>query len=342
MRLYSLRPMTHFTTNPAGARLHPPPHCNPSDTPTATSSPPQPQPPTPTTTARHHPHNWFPALIPFTTSHRRYNTPRLIRSHHTNMRQTHFAIGRAMRRYGRRNANLRFAIMCDMDSLHLLRLLRRRLQAKRDVLKVLARSLLITSTCFNLNGFSKQESLRNFRFFPFEIPKIAKLMAYNQSRTTRNGYKSDPITACCIVLRKLFCPTRWSDVEALFGMLASALSEIFWETVESFLSHVGHLLDFRQTFLTRRAERYASTIYAKGAALDNCVGFIDCTRTQMCRPVGANAMQRSVYSGHKRFHCLIYQTITTPDGLIFSMYSPEVGRRHDMTLYRQSKIGDDL
>ena len=40
--------------------------------------------------------------------------------------------------------------------------------------------------------------------------------------------------------------------------------------MESFLSHVGQLLDFRQTLLTRRAERYASTIYAKEAALDKC------------------------------------------------------------------------
>ena len=102
------------------------------------------------------------------------------------------------------------------------------------------------------------------------------------------------------------------------------------------------MLDFRQTLMTRRAERYASTVYAKGVELENCVGFINYTRIQMCRPGGENAMQRSVYSGHKRLHCLIYQTITSPDDLIFSMYGPKVGRRHDMTLYRQSKIGDDL
>ena len=161
------------------------------------------------------------ATVPFD------NAPRPIQSHPTYMRQTHFAIGRAMRRCSRRNAKLRLAFICDMDYLQLLRQLRRRLQAKWDLLKVRARSLLITSNRFNLNGFSNQESLRNFRFLPFEIPKIAKLMAYNQSRTTRNGYQSDPITTCCIVLRKLSCPTRWSDVEILFGMHASALSEIF-------------------------------------------------------------------------------------------------------------------
>ena len=124
----------------------------------------------------------------------------------------------------------------------------------------------------------------------------------------------------------------------LFGMHASALSEMFWETVESFLSHIGHLLYFGQALLTQRAERYDSIICAKGAALDNCLGFIDCARIQMCRPGVAKAMRWSVYPGHKRFHCLIYQTTKTREGLIFSMYGPDVGRRHDMTLYRLTLV----
>ena len=40
--------------------------------------------------------------------------------------------------------------------------------------------------------------------------------------------------------------------------------------------------------------------------------------------------------------CLIYQTITTPDGLIFSLYGPEVGRRHDVTLSRERGIQERL
>lgn len=36
-------------------------------------------------------------------------------------------------------------------------------------------------------------------------------------------------------------------------------------------------------------------------------------------------------------HCLVYQTITTPDALMFSFYGPDVGRRHDLTLLRQSQ-----
>ena len=62
----------------------------------------------------------------------------------------------------------------------------------------------------------------------------------------------------------------------------------------------------------------------------------------MARPGGSGCNQRACYSGHKRFHYLVYQTITTPDGLIFSLYGPEVGRRHDLTLLRNSGISERL
>lgn len=37
----------------------------------------------------------------------------------------------------------------------------------------------------------------------------------------------------------------------------------------------------------------ARTIYEKGAPLDNCVGFIDCTKIQMVRPGGFRLLQRA-------------------------------------------------
>eukprot|EP00171_Calliarthron_tuberculosum_P001540 IDg1540t1 len=57
---------------------------------------------------------------------------------------------------------------------------------------------------------------------------------------------------------------------------------------------------------------------------------------------GASTLQRSCYSGHKRFHRLVYQTITTPDGLILHLYGSMEGRQPDAYLYRQSGIDEDL
>lgn len=139
------------------------------------------------------------------------------------------------------------------------------------------------------------------------------------------------------MLQRLASTTRWTDLEAKFGIFASQMSEVFWDMVKNFTDTNESLLYLRGAFLRSRASAYANAIAEAGAPLPRCVGFIDCTKIKISRPGGHGSLQRSVYSGHKRMHCLIYQTLTTPDGLMFPLYGPEVGRRHDLTLFRQSQ-----
>lgn len=40
-------------------------------------------------------------------------------------------------------------------------------------------------------------------------------------------------------------------------------------------------------------------------------------------------------SSHKPFYCIMYQNIISSDGLMFCMYGMEVGRCHDLELYRE-------
>lgn len=157
-----------------------------------------------------------------------------------------------------------------------------------------------------------------------------------------NGYRTNRVLSCCIVLRRLATSVRWCDLEHVFGMHASALSELFWESVESFVTDMQHLLLFRAGIMTRRAVSYAETVQGKRVRLSNVVGFIDCTKIQMCRPGGYGSLQRTCYWGHKRFYCPIYQSVTTPDVLIFHLNRLESGRRHDITLYRQSGLDEVL
>ena len=84
--------------------------------------------------------------------------------------------------------------------------------------------------------------------------------------------------------------------------------------------------------LTARAKRYAVSMMTAGGPLDTCVDVMDCTKIKIRRPRGHGSLQRDSYSGQNRMHCLICQTITTRDGLIFSLYGPEVGRKHGVTL----------
>lgn len=90
----------------------------------------------------------------------------------------------------------------------------------------------------------------------------------------------------------------------------------------------------RGNVLRKRAILHADVIRDAGEKLDSCVEFIDCTTIKICRPGDTNKSQRSVCSGNKRIHCIIYKNITTPDGLMFSIHGSDVGRRHDLTPFR--------
>ena len=56
----------------------------------------------------------------------------------------------------------------------------------------------------------------------------------------------------------------------------------------------------------------------------------------------ASEMQCIVFSGHKCKHALNFQTLITPDGLIYHASGPLEGRRHDWTIYVLSRIDEKL
>lgn len=259
------------------------------------------------------------------------------------MRQKRFSKNAVIERINRSKRRLRIMLANDADEELMLACYLRLRRARADLNKINARAMQIAMTSFNLNAYCEEEAFRLFRFRPKDVGKITELCSWTSGKTQRSGYVVEPTTAVCAVLRKLSFPTRWRDIDVMFGMSAAAMSEVFYEVIERLYETHGDVLEtFREGMIAERAELYAKAISEKGAPLTNCVGFIDCTKIQMSRPGGRSSLQRSSYSGHKRFHCLIYQNVTTPDGLMFYMYGPEVGRRHDMTLYRESGLGEVL
>lgn len=61
---------------------------------------------------------------------------------------------------------------------------------------------------------------------------------------------------------------------------------------------------------------------------------------QIARPRGLQ--QRATFNVHKRFNYLKFQAVAAPDGLILHLYGLVEGRRHDITMLRQSNIGPML
>ena len=139
----------------------------------------------------------------------------------------------------------------------------------------------------------------------------------------------DSVTATFILLRRFAYPCRSKDLEIVFWMHSSALSEVFYEILSLLIEKCcGLVLTFRAEFMEERAAKYAASVHERGGALCNCVGFIDGTEIEMARPIGYYR-QPSVYGGHKPMLCLSQQIITTSDGLIFHLDGPVEGRQPD-------------
>lgn len=231
----------------------------------------------------------------------------------------------------------------DVDLRAKIGMARRAAMLRHHLREIVSRSARIALKDFDLNDYDERRALRDFRFLTSEIrTKLVGFFAWNKSRTDRNRYKCDGLLATCVVLRRLASPARWEDLAEDFGKFPGQLSEIFWESLERMLEVRGHLvLNWRDDLMSRRAAMYAEHIH-EHAPLDTCVGYMDCTKQKVSRPGGHNRNQRALYTGHKRTWCLKWQTVSTPDGLIFHIWGPEDGRRHDSTLYRKSDIDSIL
>ena len=66
-------------------------------------------------------------------------------------------------------------------------------------------------------------------------------------------------------------------------------------------------------------EQCADAIQERGAALENCFGFIEGTVRPISRP---DENKRLLYSGRKRIHALKFQSVAVPNVLIPHLNGP--------------------
>jgi len=214
------------------------------------------------------------------------------------------------------------------------------LRVRRDLARCVARTRAVRCSSFNINSFSTEQALYFFRFKPADLSRVAGLLDV-QAGSSRRHHKASAVEGLCVVLHRMSSPARWRDLEPMFVRSSSSQCELFYETIKQLGIRWSSLLcAWRGDLMVERAAMYAQHVIEKGGGLDNSVGFIDGTGLFVALPGGA--LQRSVYSGHKRTHMLKFQTVATPDGLIFHLFGPEEGRRHDVTMYREAGMEKSL
>ena len=137
-----------------------------------------------------------------------------------------------------------------------------------------------------------------------------------------------------ILLKRVSYPYRLGDLIPRFAQPVSELSLITNHILDYIYAvHAHRITPWNQDILNPVAlQSYADAIYRKGAALDNCLGFIDGTVRPISRP---GERQRVAYNGHKRVHALKFQSLALPNGLIGNLYGPAgtflLGKRHFYT-----------
>ncbi|XP_023015958.2 uncharacterized protein [Leptinotarsa decemlineata] len=195
---------------------------------------------------------------------------------------------------------------------------------------------------FDLNELVPAEVKNNFRFDKDNIIRLARALGLPNEIVTQQRHRISGLHGLCILLRRLAYPNRLCDLEPLFGLSAQSLSQIANEVADIIYQNHGHLIENLQNLPWLNLDKlryYSHAVFAKDAPLNNCWGFIDGTTRAICRPTEE---QENYYSGHKRYHCVKYQSLLSPDGLILSLKGAYPGRRHDAGIFRISHLYDEL
>ena len=124
-----------------------------------------------------------------------------------------------------------------------------------------------------------------------------------------------------MLLRRLAYPCRYSDMIPRFGRPTPVWSVVTNEVLDFIYNTHSHKITEWNLALPSPTllQTHADAVNAKGAALNNCFGFIDGTFRPIARP-GEN--QRVVYNGYKRVHALKFQSFALPNGMIANMFGP--------------------
>ncbi|XP_048588229.1 uncharacterized protein LOC116608277 [Nematostella vectensis] len=188
-----------------------------------------------------------------------------------------------------------------------------------------------------LGDMSEAELKAEFRFGRGEIDLLLEALQIPESFNCINGTVSSGLEGLLMFLRRFAYPCRLGDMIPRFGRSIPELSLILSEVTDFIVNTHGHLLlDLNQPWLQPfQLESFARAISRKGAALDNCWGFVDGTVRPICRP---GEHQRIMYNGHKRVHGIKFQSVVAPNGLIANLFGPVEGKRHDARMLQMSGL----
>lgn len=153
---------------------------------------------------------------------------------------------------------------------------------------------------FNFEEVVDSECRAEFRVNKSGPPLLAERLQIPDAFVCNQGSVCEGMEALCILLRRLSYPagTQISMIPR-FGRPAPVLSMVTNKALDFIYdTHGRRIKEWNHDLLSpARLKTYADAVYAKGAALENCLGFVDSTVRPIARP---DENQKVVYNGHKK------------------------------------------
>ena len=194
----------------------------------------------------------------------------------------------------------------------------------------------------NIETLEDEECFQMFRFFKEDLYHLKDCLNLPDRVVCRNGTTESGINTLAILLRRLAYPNRLCDLVPIVGRSVQEISEIFYAGIEHIYDNFHDLItDINAPFWLSNnyLDTYCGAVSRKGSVMNNIWGFIDGT----CRPIARpSRYQKVVFSGHHRTHCLKFQSVVIPNGLIANLFGPVEGSRHDSFLLRESNLLNNI
>lgn len=181
------------------------------------------------------------------------------------------------------------------------------------------------------SGWSDAECVEYLRFTRVQIAQLIIHLQIERFAQLRHScrYTVSAEQALCMLLYRLASPSRLQDMVLVFRVSRSYISSITNTLVDYLYGLFKEKLLWDHKRLTlQKLKQYAKAI-EKSTGVVNIWGFIDGTVRPIARPMAEQ------YSGNTGSYGMKFQSIVTPDGLISSLYGPEIVPKEDRILWTE-------
>jgi hypothetical protein len=214
-------------------------------------------------------------------------------------------------------------------------LLHRRRRRQRSM-RVAPPPYTYSATAWSLDDWDDTNALQKTRFTKHQL-RVLVIALKIEATEWSHRIKPDATMALVVTLMRLSRPRHLADLCDAFGYSGSYLSRVINDVCQHLIEQHHERLQWHPRLrqykhLRALARRVAATKPRCGGRI---WGFIDGHFTPFSRP---ESNQHMFYSGHKKLHGMVFQAITTPDGLISSLFGPFVGRTNDWGMYNASRV----